>query len=95
METETLNQHQIKMWREVIAIRLDSMSPGAGIYASIMSESEVVAYWEKMKNILENPPSSMTGQFKTCKFQVKKPCDHSNSIVGQNGKYCIDCEKYV
>jgi hypothetical protein len=24
-----------------------------------------------------------------------KVCDHSNSIVGSKGRYCIDCERYV
>jgi hypothetical protein len=84
--TDTLNPEQIKSWRKIIAMRLEKISPGSGLYAIIMPESEVIEYWRKMKKILELSNKQQI---------IKTKCNHSNSIIGQNGKYCIDCEKYI
>jgi len=91
METETLTPEQIGNWRRIIAFRLNQMSPGAGIYANFMPESEVIKHWRMTKAILETP----SPEAREPKRFEKKVCTHSNSITGQNGKYCLDCEKHV
>ena len=97
MNTPTLKPEQIKAWRMVIAMQLNSMSPGAGIYAHIMPESEVIAYWQKMKAVLERPKLALAEDRHVPNHEPIKPkgCNHSNHITGQNGKYCVDCEKYL
>lgn len=84
-----LTPEQIKSWRNVIYFYLEDKQPGAGAYALIMPESEVIAFWRKSKTILESPPE------RPKHIQNKTKCSHDNSISGSNGKYCIDCEKYV
>jgi hypothetical protein len=86
----TLTPEQIKSWRTVIMIQLDAKIPGAGSYALIMPEYEVIAYAKAMKEFLEKPREPQ-------KIVPSKPkrCGHSNHIIGSKGKYCIDCEKYV
>jgi hypothetical protein len=88
---ETLNPEQIQNWRRFIARQLDTVSPGSGIYAIIMPESEVVEFWRKTKSVLESP----IPEPEVLKAVIPMKCKHENSITGQNGKYCIDCEKYV
>ncbi len=92
METPELTDEQIKRWREVILIQLEDKMPGAGAYAFIMPKSEVIAYVKKIISILQQPEQRKVEQKVV---QVKKKCDHSNSITGQNGKYCLDCEQYI
>lgn len=87
----TLTPEQIKNWRKIIFMQLQEKC-GSGIYALIMPESEVIAYWQKMKSILEKPQQTKAQYLEK---HIKKMCDHSNSITGQNGTYCLDCEKYV
>ena len=96
---ETLTPEQIKNWRQIIFMQLEQKHPGAGAYAIIMPEAEVIAFWKKMKSFVEQPeipvvdsPPIEEPQQKT---QRKPKCDHSNSITGQNGTYCLDCEHYV
>lgn len=92
---ETLTPEQIKNWRNMIFIQLEDRAPGAGAYAIIMPESEVIAYWKKMKDLLEKPEVKIIDAPKEKIYQKPKKCDHSNSITGQNGTYCLDCESYV
>jgi hypothetical protein len=86
---ETLTPEQIKNWRQIIFIQLEQKMPGAGAYAIIMPEAEVIAYWQKMKSLLEQPETPVVDS------PPETKCDHLNSITGQNGKYCLDCEEYV
>ena len=86
----TLSKQQIENWRRIIFLQLENKMAGAGIYATIMPDAEVIAYYKKMKSIIESPDV----EAKISK-PIKKGCNHSNSIVGNKGKYCITCEKYV
>jgi len=89
---ETLTPEQIKSWRQIIFMQLEEKCPGAGAYAIIMPEAEVIEYWKKMKTLLEQPePKPQT----SVRHIETKKCDHKNSITGQNGTYCLDCEEYV
>lgn len=90
---ETLTPEQIKNWRHIISMTLESRIPGAGLYAYVMPESEVVAYWQRMKTILEMP--EQPDKSATTRKPVRQKCNHENSITGQNGTYCLDCEKYI
>lgn len=89
---ETLTPEQIKNWRRIISILLESRHPGCGLYAMIMPESEVITYWQRIKERLEQPKQPQQIVFKHPK---DKGCSHENSITGQNGTYCLDCEKYI
>lgn len=93
---ETLTPEQINNWRRIIAMRLESLSPGAGLYAMIMPESEVIDYWRNVKAIIESKPlpSNIT-KSKNLVRSTKSQCKHENSITGNCGTYCIDCEKYI
>jgi hypothetical protein len=91
---DTLSPEQIQNWRKIIYLQLEEKCPGAGAYAVIMPESEVIQFWKRMKIILENPPAVKTIVEKPI-YNNKKQCNHSNSITGQNGQYCLDCDKYV
>jgi hypothetical protein len=71
------------------------VSAGAGAYVFIMPESEVIAYWRKMKAIVETPPPTQPTPSTKKLIKAKVSCDHSNSIIGGKGRYCLDCEKYV
>lgn len=103
MNTKTLRitPEQIKNWRQIIFMRLEQQFPGAGSYAIIMPETEVIAYWRKMKAILEEPetephPEELSPFPEPKEIPYKKyKCNHSNSITGQNGTYCLDCESYI
>lgn len=96
METPTLTPEQIKNWRQIIFMQLEAKAPGAGIYAHIMPEAEVIDYWKKMKAFLEQPEVKIVDTFEEKPvYRKPKRCDHSNSITGQNGTYCLDCECYV
>ena len=94
---ETLNSEQIQNWRKIIFIQLEEIFSGAGAYALIMPESEVIDYWRKTKSLLEKPhQTDQPDQQKIVRKSIlKKQCDHTNSIIGGKGKYCIDCERYV
>jgi hypothetical protein len=96
---DTLSPEQIQNWRRIIFMQLEEKMAGAGIYAHIMPESEVIEYWKKMKALVEQPEIKIQDEPKYEfheKPRYKKPkCDHSNSITGQNGTYCLDCECYV
>jgi hypothetical protein len=92
---ETLTPQQIENWRRMIFIQLEQKLPGAGTYAVIMPEEEVISYWKKMKSVLEQPEIPVVDIPKPQKAHRKPKCDHSNSITGQNGTYCLDCEHYV
>jgi len=95
---ETLTPEQIKNWRQIIFMQLEQKLPGAGTYAIIMPEADVIAYWKKMKSVLEQPkiPVVNTPHIPVPRKTYSKPkCNHSNSITGQNGTYCLDCEHYV
>jgi hypothetical protein len=93
---ETLTPEQIKNWRQIIFMQLEQKIPGAGAYAIIMPEAEVIAYWEKMKSLVSEIPVVDALPIPEPQKAYRKPkCDHSNSISGQNGTYCLDCERYV
>lgn len=89
-----LTPEQVENWRRVIYFRLESVNPGAGSYALIMSVSEIQAFYERTKAILETQMPIKNEAHSTNGYK-KKVCDHSNSFTGSRGKYCIDCEKYV
>jgi len=92
MDEQTLTPEQIQNWRQIIFMQLEQMAPGSGAYAIIMPESEVIQYWKKMKTLvekLEPEPKPQKPEY------IKPKCNHTNSITGQLGKYCLDCEKYV
>lgn len=96
METpETLTPEQIKNWRRIIAMQLESHSPISGIYAFIMPESDVIAFWKKMKTAFEQPEQLPETKEITFIPDTKVKCKHENSITGMKGKYCLDCEEYV
>lgn len=92
---ETLNPQQIKNWRRIIFMQLEEKMPGAGSLALIMPEAEVITYWKQTKSILEQPEIPTVDIPEPRKPYRKPKCDHSNSITGQNGTYCLDCEHYV
>jgi hypothetical protein len=95
---ETLSSEQVKSWRRIIALQLESRFPGAGLYAYVMPESEVIEYWRKAKAILEHPPESIKtfeSENKKIVRESKSKCQHENSITGNCGTYCLDCEKYI
>jgi hypothetical protein len=96
-EEHTLSKEQIENWRKVIFIQLEQKMPGAGAYAIIMPESEIIEYCKKMKAFLESPKvlEQLKEPERTKQKPIKPPCNHSNSITGSKGKYCLDCEKYV
>jgi len=54
---------------------------------------------EQIKNwrrIAKNDCKKPLGKgWKRVNGRYVKACDHSNSIVGSKGRYCIDCERYV
>lgn len=103
MENSTLSPEQIKNWRQIIALQLEGKLSGAGIYAFIMPEAEVIAYWKHMKGLFETPDvekkktirKPVAKEWKVYNGKFKKACDHSNSIKGSKGRYCLDCEMYV
>lgn len=111
METEkTLSPEQIINWRKIIARQLITKAEQMGIdpegitiWAHIMPDSEVIAYWKRMKAFLSTPEISeskpvrkpMSEGWKQVNGKFKKVCDHSNSIKGSKGRYCLDCEMYV
>ena len=88
---ETLTPEQINNWRQIIAMTLESRMPGAGLYAYVMPESEVIVYWQKMKATLEHSPKLK--EIKEVVIPVK--CRHENTITGNCGTYCLDCEIYI
>lgn len=95
---ETLTPDQIKNWRRIIAMQLNKFTPGAGMYAFIVTDSEVIEYWRKAKTILENPPQSIKvfeNENKKIVCESKVKCKHENSITGNCGTYCLDCETYI
>lgn len=51
-----LTDKQIENWRQFIMIQLDSLSPGTGIYASIMPKEEIIAFYKRTKRVLETSP---------------------------------------
>ena len=80
MEIEkTLNPQQIENWRNVISMEF-------GLPGFLIRDKDVINFWKKMKPIPETPIKSTP---------IFTKCNHSNSITGSKGKYCIDCEKYV
>ena len=89
---ETLTPDQIQNWRKIIAMQLNARFEGSGIYALVMPESEVIAYWQRMKAIIEK---SVEIENNKPSLKLRAKCDHRNSFTGNNGTYCIDCEKYV
>ena len=101
---ETLTPEQINNWRRLIAFQLyekakslgisDELASGASMYATVMPEEEVIAYWRKTKAILENPVQPEE-EVKPRRVIERKPCQHKNSIKGSKGRYCLDCEMYV
>ena len=105
MEEETLTPEQINNWRKIIAIQVYQKAKSLGIpaenarevsmYAAVMSEEEVIAYWRKTKAILENAVVEPKEEVKPRRVIERKPCRHTNSIKGSKGRYCLDCEMYV
>ena len=100
MDNKTLTPEQIKNWRQIIFMQLEQQFPGAGSYAIIMPDSEVITFWKKMKNLLESEPTKTIMETKPLTrseihYYKPKKCNHENSITGQNGTYCLDCESYV
>lgn len=106
MESEkTLTPEQINNWRRLIAFQLyekakflgisDELASEASMYATVMSEEEVIAYWRRTKAIFENPVVEPEEEVKPRRVIERKPCQHKNSIKGSKGRYCIDCEMYV
>lgn len=99
MNNDILTPKQIESWRKIIYLHIERvakesrMPEGAGVYAFYMSEEEVIEYWKAMKQILGVPESKPKPQVKP--VYENEPCKHTNSFIGQMGKYCIDCEKYV
>lgn len=97
---DTLTPEQIKNWRQIIYLQIEERAPGAGIYATIMPEAEVILFWRKMKALLESPEIIEMAKEEEKREEHfnhyhKKQCNHSNSITGQNGTYCLDCDKYI
>lgn len=95
MENETLTPEQIKNWRQIIFMQLEQKATGAGAYAIIMPEAEVINFWRKMKDLLEQPEIKIQPPTEVSVSYRKPKCSHENSITGQNGTYCLDCEEYV
>ena len=99
MNNDILTPEQIKNWRNIICLHIEKvaeergMPEGAGVYAFYMPENEVIQYYKSVKQILETPELKAKSQVKP--VYKKEPCKHTNSFIGQMGKYCIDCEKYV
>ena len=97
---DTLTPEQIQNWRRIIYMQIEDRYPGAGAYAIIMPEAEVIEYWKKMKAVLESPETLETIKKEEIKENYSKPyqkpkCKHTNSITGSRGTYCLDCEEYV
>ncbi len=82
-----LTKEQIENWRRVIAMQ------GFGIIARFLPDESIIAYAKKMKSLIENSPE--VKEAKKPKLVKKKCPPHGNVITGQNGKYCIDCERYI
>lgn len=101
-----LTKEQIENWRRVIAIQIEETAirkgfgPGCGGYAFIMPEEHVIAYYERIQARLQmeypkkDPnPEPIQEEYKP---KAKPVCTHhKNTITGQNGTYCLDCEEYV
>lgn len=103
MENETLTPEQIENWRRIIYMQLEDKFPGAGAYAIIMPEAEIIAFWKKTKALFESEPITEP-QPRTepkpqprsvVEYHESRKCKHTNTITGQNGDYCLDCEKYI
>ena len=87
-----MTPEQVSNWRRIIAIMLEKRAPGSGIYAMVMPEEEIIALRDKLQSRVNDLPQE---KIEVKPKPVKKVCDHSNSIKGSNGRYCLDCEMYV
>jgi hypothetical protein len=100
-EQETLTPKQIENWRRIMVMQ------GFGAFALICPNETVIGWWQKMKAMLERRPEVKDAreqerrvtfeddESKKWRPKPKKVCSHGNSITGNKGKYCLDCEKYV
>lgn len=91
---ETLNPEQIKAWRRIIYMQLEQRKEGIGMAAFFLPDSEIIEYWRRMKRLLEEP-EPQEPQKTEVKIAKRKTCSHENTISGNNGAYCLDCEKYI
>ena len=78
-------------------LQLESKHEGAGLWAMVMPESEVIAYYRRMKNILESPETHnrILQANPSPRKAIKRCPPHKNTINGSKGSYCVDCEKYI
>lgn len=95
MDNETLTPEQIENWRRIIYMQLEDKFPGAGAYAIIMPETEIIEFWKKTKALFESEPITEPQPRSVVEYHESKKCKHTNIITGQNGDYCLDCEKYI
>ncbi len=110
METEkTLSPEQIINWRKIIALQLYDKAEQMGLknpkyytlWAHIMPDSEVIAYWKKVTQIIkqsileEAERLEIEKEIKPRRVIERKPCQHKNCIKGSKGRYCLDCDCYV
>ena len=109
MEEKTLTPEQIKHWRQIIALQMYEKAKSMGIsnpegltiWAHIMPEAEVIAYWKKVTQMFqtaeEKCPETLETEkeFKPRRVIERKPCQHKNCIKGSKGRYCLDCDCYV
>lgn len=90
-----MTNEQIANWRKVI-----------GIAALLMSDEDIEAIRHNMQNEvnmlnktrptnIERPMVNNKQRISPEAYRGTKKCDHSNSISGSKGKYCIDCEMYI
>lgn len=90
-----MTDEQIANWRKII-----------GIAALLMSDEDIEAIRHNMQNkvnmLNETRPTNIERPMVNNKRRISpeayrgtKKCDHSNSITGSKGKYCIDCEMYI
>lgn len=90
-----LTKKQIENWRRIMMIQ------GFGAFAFFCPEEVVITYAKKMKELIETPLNEQAEQVLTQKPKPKpkrkpKKCPpHLNTITGNRGKWCIDCENYI
>lgn len=111
MSEQTLTPEQIMNWRKIIALQLYEKAERIGVtnpkgvasFAYLMPESEVIEYYKRITSFFANeqvPEKEVQKEtqeelFKPRRVIERKPCTHTNSITGANGKFCLDCNKYV
>ena len=92
----TMTNEQIANWRKIIGVAALLMSDADIEEVRYRMQNEVDKLNETRITSVERPTTNVhKKRISPEAYRGTKKCDHSNSITGSKGKYCIDCEMYV